>query len=104
MMLGEIVFDNFFKDGHLRYPIPTYFFFISFIGLVCLIIMNLLVSLFSKGKHQYFDIIYFPCQLYTLFNGFKVGLAVDDIKSVKEQANLKRLAMQVSSSLKQFYF
>ncbi len=29
--------------------------------------------------------------------GFQVGLAVDDIKGVQEQAVLKRLAMQVSS-------
>lgn len=31
---------------------------------------------------------------------FKVGLAVDDIKAVQEQARLKRFAMQVTEILK----
>lgn len=66
MMLGEFQYDDIFSESELRYPIPAYFLFTTFMVLICLITMNLLV-----------------------------GLAVDDIKTVQAQANLKRLAMQV---------
>lgn len=66
MMLGEFQFDDIFDQDSLRYPAPSYILFVIFLVLICLITMNLLV-----------------------------GLAVDDIKSVQAQANLKRLAMQV---------
>ncbi|GAB6033390.1 hypothetical protein CHUAL_013153 [Chamberlinius hualienensis] len=66
MMLGEFQFDDFFAPDTLQHPAPAYFLFFIFMFLISIITTNLLV-----------------------------GLAVDDIKTVKAQANLKRLAMQV---------
>ncbi len=67
MMIGEFEFEAiFFPKENLAFPISTTLLFILFLVIMAIIIMNLLV-----------------------------GLAVDDIKAVQEQAVLKRLAMQV---------
>ncbi len=70
MMLGEYEYEaNFFPPESLPYPTSTNLLLIVFLVVMAIIIMNLLV-----------------------------GLAVDDIKAVQDQAVLKRLAMQVSKS------
>ncbi|XP_043192938.1 transient receptor potential cation channel subfamily A member 1 homolog isoform X2 [Amphibalanus amphitrite] len=68
MMIGEFDYSNIFFDDSQTVPFPevTYTLFVAFLILMSIIIMNLLV-----------------------------GLAVDDIKAVQEQASLKRLAMTV---------
>nr|UPO70950.1 sTRP5 [Mesobuthus martensii] len=68
MMIGEFEYDAIFNDPEnpIYFKGPTYILFIIFLILMSIIIMNLLV-----------------------------GLAVDDIKGVQEQAELKRLAMKV---------
>ncbi|XP_042904949.1 transient receptor potential cation channel subfamily A member 1 homolog isoform X1 [Parasteatoda tepidariorum] len=68
MMIGEIEFDAIFNnsENNLYFSGPTYALFVAFMLIMAVIIMNLLV-----------------------------GLAVDDIKGVQEQAELKRLAMKV---------
>ncbi|XP_068249793.1 transient receptor potential cation channel subfamily A member 1 homolog isoform X2 [Palaemon carinicauda] len=65
MMIGEFEYDAIFNEGTLQYPDITYIIFITFMILMSILIMNLLV-----------------------------GLAVDDIKAVQDQAALKKLAMQ----------
>lgn len=68
MMIGELEFDNIFHSGDpsmLPYPEVTYVLFVLFLILMTILVMNLLL-----------------------------GLAVDDIKAVQDQAILKRLAMQ----------
>lgn len=67
MTIGEFEFDSIFNDitQTLPYPEITYIVFVAFLVLMSILIMNLLV-----------------------------GLAVDDIKAVQDQAILKRLAMQ----------
>ena len=71
-MIGEFEFDNiFFSNSNepgdkLNYPGVSYALFVVFLVLMAILVTNLLV-----------------------------GLAVDDIKAVQEQAVLKRLAMQV---------
>lgn len=65
MMIGEFEFDSIFHENELEYPEITYILFVCLLILLSIIIMNLLV-----------------------------GLAVDDIKAVQDQAILKRLAMQ----------
>ncbi|CAH1799596.1 unnamed protein product [Owenia fusiformis] len=71
MMIGEFEFDSiFYGDEKLNYPEISYLLFVLFLVLMSIIIMNLLV-----------------------------GLAVDDIKAVQDQAVLKRLAMQVELAL-----
>ncbi len=66
MMIGEFEFDTIFYETPLPFPVSTIFLFVIFLVIMAIIIMNLLV-----------------------------GLAVDDIKAVQDQAVLKRLAMQV---------
>lgn len=56
---------NLFLPLSCQYPEITYIVFVTFLALMSILIMNLLV-----------------------------GLAVDDIKAVQDQAILKRLAMQ----------
>lgn len=75
-MIGEFEFGDVFlvedtshKD-RLYYDVISVILFVVFLILMAIIIMNLLV-----------------------------GLAVDDIKAVQEQAVLKRLAMQVGRPL-----
>lgn len=84
MMIGEFEFEQIFLSSQdidavktpndhklfLYYPGISYTIFVFFLILMSVIIMNLLV-----------------------------GLAVDDIKAVQEQAVLKRLAMQVELAL-----
>ncbi|XP_069935680.1 transient receptor potential cation channel subfamily A member 1 homolog isoform X4 [Cherax quadricarinatus] len=70
MMIGELEFDAIFNEEKLEYPEITYILFVAFLILMSIIIMNLLV-----------------------------GLAVDDIKAVQDQAILKRLAMQTQMVL-----
>ncbi|XP_069174847.1 transient receptor potential cation channel subfamily A member 1 homolog isoform X4 [Procambarus clarkii] len=73
MMIGEMEFDAIFNDENgqtLKYPEITYILFVAFLVLMSILIMNLLV-----------------------------GLAVDDIKAVQDQAILKRLAMQTQMVL-----
>ncbi|XP_061171192.1 transient receptor potential cation channel subfamily A member 1 homolog isoform X1 [Saccostrea echinata] len=71
MMIGEYEYENIFYGTQLDYyPEITYIMFVVFMILMSIIIMNLLV-----------------------------GLAVDDIKAVQEQAALKRMAMQVDLAL-----
>ena len=73
MSIGELEYDNMFFDNMdiVHYKWTTRVFFVVFVLIMPIIIMNLLV-----------------------------GLAVDDIKTVQENAILKRLAMQVGFSLK----
>ncbi|XP_074658298.1 transient receptor potential cation channel subfamily A member 1 homolog isoform X1 [Tubulanus polymorphus] len=76
MMIGEMEYEGVFHTldgsyaGNHFYPITMYILFVGFLIVMSIIIMNLLV-----------------------------GLAVDDIKAVQEQAVLKRLAMQVELAL-----
>lgn len=76
MMIGEFEFDSIFNtarstDSEMVYQeTVTYLMFVVFMIIMSIIIMNLLV-----------------------------GLAVDDIKAVQEQAALKRMAMQVDLAL-----
>ncbi|XP_042877569.1 transient receptor potential cation channel subfamily A member 1 homolog [Penaeus japonicus] len=67
MMIGEINFVDVFSNNAdpLEYPEVTYALVIAFLVIMSILIMNLLV-----------------------------GLAVDDIKAVQEQAMLQKLAMQ----------
>lgn len=70
MMLGEIDFLNTYVTNsgtYIRYPIPAYIILILFMVLMPILLMNLLI-----------------------------GLAVGDIESVRRNAQLKRLAMQVN--------
>jgi len=67
MMIGEFEFEsNLYPRDTIPYPEATSVLFVIFLVIMSIIIMNLLV-----------------------------GLAVDDIKAVQEQAVLQRLAMQV---------
>ena len=66
MMIGEFEYESIFYDGVLKFPVTTQVFFVAFMIIMSIIVMNLLV-----------------------------GLAVEDIKAVQEQAILKRLVMQV---------
>ena len=68
MMTGEFEYESIFHNDQdaLEFSNLTYFFFVVFLVIMTIIVSNLLV-----------------------------GLAVDDIKAVQEQAILKRLAMQV---------
>ncbi|XP_065282386.1 transient receptor potential cation channel subfamily A member 1 homolog [Dermacentor albipictus] len=66
MMIGEIEYDSIFTENVLPYETSSYILMAMFIVLMTIITSNLLV-----------------------------GLAVDDIKEVLEQAELKRLGMQV---------
>lgn len=68
MMTGEFEYEGIFHDENnsLQFSTLTYFFFFGFLVIMSIIVVNLLI-----------------------------GLAVDDIKSVQEQAILTRLAMQV---------
>ena len=82
MMIGEFEFDDLFFDNiggsinngspseMLPYKIFTMLFFLAFMVIMPIIIMNLMV-----------------------------GLAVDDIKTVQDNAELSRLAMQVGMAL-----
>lgn len=79
MMIGEFEFDDLFFDNvnldgepaasasKMPYRTTTFLFFMGFMCVMSIIVMNLLV-----------------------------GLAVDDIKAVQDSAVLQRLAMQVS--------
>ena len=73
MTTGEMEYDNLFFDNQYNHRVPTVPYmdttkglFVVFVIVMPIIIMNLLV-----------------------------GLAVDDIKTVQENAILKRIAMQV---------
>lgn len=79
MMVGEFEYDDIFFDNigaaannevMLPYPVFTIVFFLIFMCIMSIVVMNLLV-----------------------------GLAVDDIKAVQDGAVLQRLAMQVSLNL-----
>ncbi|XP_035826279.1 transient receptor potential cation channel subfamily A member 1 homolog [Aplysia californica] len=72
MMIGEFEFDSIFNEASVavNYAAASYIIFIIFLIIMSILIMNLLV-----------------------------GLAVDDIKAVQEQAALKRMAMQVELAL-----
>ena len=77
MMIGEFEFDDLFFDNPavsgqhmLPFKVFTMIFFLVFMVIMPIIIMNLLV-----------------------------GLAVDDIKTVQDNAELSRLAMQVGMAL-----
>lgn len=73
MMLGEIDFVNTYvthTGTQLHFPIPAYIILILFMVLMPILLMNLLI-----------------------------GLAVGDIESVRRNAQLKRLAMQVQRSI-----
>ncbi|XP_050696672.1 transient receptor potential cation channel subfamily A member 1 homolog [Eriocheir sinensis] len=67
MMIGEINYVDVFNnpDAPLQYPEVTYILLVAFLVFMSILIMNLLV-----------------------------GLAVDDIKGVQDQAMLEKLAMQ----------
>ncbi|KAK3773373.1 hypothetical protein RRG08_023251 [Elysia crispata] len=72
MMIGEFEFDTIFNDNtnDIKYPAASYIIFVIFLVIMSILLMNLLV-----------------------------GLAVDDIKAVQQQAALKRMAMQVDLAL-----
>ncbi|CAF1560807.1 unnamed protein product, partial [Didymodactylos carnosus] len=70
MMVGELEYEGIFHSEEPNYFAITYLFFIIFIIVMSVIIMNLLI-----------------------------GLAVDDISSVMRSALLKRLAMRVKLTL-----
>jgi hypothetical protein len=74
MMIGEMEFDAIFyapePENQLPYPGITFALFAVFLIIMSIILVNLLI-----------------------------GLAVDDIKAVQDQAVLKRLAMQAESVL-----
>ena len=76
MMIGEYDFDSLFFSAEedvgyiVPYPTFTLLFFLVFLVIMSIIVMNLLV-----------------------------GLAVDDIKAVQNSAVLQRLAMQVTLNL-----
>ena len=74
MMIGEFEFEGIFTDngGPFYDPFPVYsaILFIVFVLIMSIIIMNLLV-----------------------------GLAVDDIKEIQENAELEKLSMHVSKQL-----
>ena len=70
-MIGEFEYDGiFFGESVLHFPEITIMFFIFFLIIMCIIIVNLMV-----------------------------GLAVDDIQQVREEAGLKKAALQVSTTL-----
>ncbi len=73
-MIGEFEFESIFysetNPDNLAYPSITFAFFVGFLIIMSIIIVNLMV-----------------------------GLAVDDIKAVQDQAELKMLAMQVQQVL-----
>ena len=70
MMLGELNFTELFfapvEERMLPYPEVTVTLFVAFIVVMAIILINMMI-----------------------------GLAVDDIKAIQEQAVFKRLAMQV---------
>ena len=69
MMTGEFEYESIFHNdplNHLEFDNLTFVFFLVFLIIISIIVVNLLI-----------------------------GLAVDDIKAVQDQAILKRLAMQV---------
>ena len=69
MMTGEFEYESIFHNdplNHLEFDNLTFVFFLVFLIIMSIIVVNLLI-----------------------------GLAVDDIKAVQDQAILKRLAMQV---------
>ncbi|XP_070189192.1 transient receptor potential cation channel subfamily A member 1 homolog isoform X2 [Littorina saxatilis] len=73
MMIGEFEFDAIFntpEENRVLYVTVSYIIFVAFLIIMSILLMNLLV-----------------------------GLAVDDIKAVQEQAALKRMAMQVELAL-----
>ncbi|KAL4233751.1 hypothetical protein ACF0H5_008431 [Mactra antiquata] len=70
MMIGEFEYDGIYTDGVVHYQVLAYILFCVFMVVMSIIIMNLLV-----------------------------GLAVDNIKEVQEQAELTRKAMQVELAL-----
>lgn len=65
MMIGEFDFDNLFNEG-VYPPTITWLLFVVFVIIMTILLMNLMV-----------------------------GLAVDDIKSVLDQATMTRITMQV---------
>ncbi|RUS76171.1 hypothetical protein EGW08_016083 [Elysia chlorotica] len=95
MMIGEFDFDGIFNsdDHSVLYPAASYGIFVIFIIMMSIIIMNLLVGLAVD------DIKAVQEQAALKRMAMQVGLAVDDIKAVQEQAALKRMAMQVELAL-----
>ncbi len=98
MMLGEVDFGAIFVtniDYHgirpspeMPFPPYTLVCFLVFACVMSIIIMNLMVNIFS---HYWPEITY--------VTQFQVGLAVDDIKSVQDNAVVQRLEMQVHLNL-----
>ncbi|KAL4233750.1 hypothetical protein ACF0H5_008430 [Mactra antiquata] len=70
MMIGEFEYDGIYTDGVVHYQVLAHMLFCVFMVVMSIIIMNLMV-----------------------------GLAVDNIKGIQEQAELKRKAMQVKLAL-----
>ncbi|XP_052808936.1 transient receptor potential cation channel subfamily A member 1 homolog [Mya arenaria] len=70
MMIGEFEYDGIYVEGEVFYKVLAYILFVVFMVVMSIIIMNLLV-----------------------------GLAVDNIKEVQEQAELTRKGMQVELAL-----
>merc|ERR1712156_1196879 len=68
MMTGEFEYESIFRNesNHLEFDNLTFVFFLVFLIIMTIIVVNLLI-----------------------------GLAVDDIQAVQDNAILKRLAMQV---------
>ena len=66
MMIGEFDFDDLFNGGEVHPPVITWLLFIVFVIIMTILLMNLMV-----------------------------GLAVDDIKVVLDQAAMTRISMQV---------
>ena len=98
MTTGEFDFDSIFRQDpvgesddaeEIPFPQISYILWIGFVILMPVLLTNMLVICLV---HAYIDINY--CILY------KVGLAVGDIQTVQDEAELKKLALQVNLLLK----
>ena len=80
-----------FLYSQLQYEVITYLLFVTFMIIMSIIIMNLLVS--NTWSYD----IEPQCRTFSKRGLFlaQVGLAVDDIKEVQDNAVLESLAMQV---------
>ena len=67
MMIGEFDFDSLFNGGEVKPPMVTWLLFVIFVVIMTILLTNLMV-----------------------------GLAVDDIKAVLDQAVMTRISMQVN--------
>ncbi|XP_071505517.1 LOW QUALITY PROTEIN: transient receptor potential cation channel subfamily A member 1 homolog [Diadema antillarum] len=86
MMIGEFEFDSIFHTQNYLEPVDT------------TLTETFLGSVFYEGI-TYVIFIVFVVIMSIIIMNLLVGLAVDDIKEVQEQAKLQRLAMQVDLAM-----